>query len=65
MARASPASCMYGHKQTNKHTVSLTLSHTHTLRHTTCLTQASLALGLVIVYSQSSKAFLIKLYPDV
>lgn len=55
MARASPASCLYRH---NRHS----LSHKQTLAHKTCSPQASVALGLATVYSQSntSKLFCYK-----
>lgn len=74
MARASPASCLYGQKQ-NKKTTTHTLTHTHsrtrthahayTHTHRSCLTQASLALGLAIVHFQSPQTLFFKSFQDV
>lgn len=47
MARASPASCLYRH---NRHS----LTQTHACTQRTCSPQASVALGLATVYSQSN-----------
>ena len=60
--RASPASCLHGqntqplnHSLTNTHTH--THTHPHAQTHRTCLTQASLASELAIIYSKSQNAF--------